>query len=77
MAGRNGVDKAENLVTAMEEALRAAEESADAANLLALELAIGSFEAGLACSDRLVRAAEYAVGATARMCRLVRSAGHF
>lgn len=71
------MDKAENAVTAMEEVLRAAEESADAANLLALELAIGSFEAGLACSDRLVTAAEHAVGATARMARLMGPAGTF
>lgn len=69
--------KADSVVTAMEEALRAAEESADAANLLALELAIDSFEAGFACSDRLVRTAERTVGATVRMSRLVRSAGHF
>lgn len=71
------VDKADNVATALEEALRAAEESADAANLLALELAIGSFEAGLACSDRIVRTAERSVGATARMSLLVRSAGHY
>uniref|UniRef100_A0A831TZ62 Chemotaxis protein n=1 Tax=Geobacter metallireducens TaxID=28232 RepID=A0A831TZ62_GEOME len=71
------MDRAENVAAATVEALRAAEETADAANLLALELAIGSFEAGLACSDRLVMAAEHAVGATVRMARLVRSAGHF
>ena len=71
------MDKAETMVTAREEVLRSAEKAADAANLMALELAIGSFEAGLACSDRLVTAAEHAVGATARMALLMRSGDHF
>ncbi len=76
-AGRIVVNKAEITVTGLEESIRAVEESADAANLLAMELTIGGFEAGQACTDRLVQAAEHAVRATARMARLMGPAGTF
>lgn len=74
------MNKAEMTVTGMEEMLRAVEESADVANLVALEMAIGSFEAGEGgppCSDRLVKSADCAVRATADMARLMRSSGLF
>lgn len=76
-AGRVFVNRAEISVTGMDEAIRAVEESADAASLLAMELAIGSFEAGAACTDHLVKTTEHAARAAAEMARLVRSTGLF
>lgn len=71
------MNNADITVTGLEEAIRAFEESADAANLLAMELTIGSFEAGQACTDCLVKAAEHAAQATAHMARLRGPAGPF
>gem|GEM_PF-2700420 len=74
------MNTSEITMTGMEKVLRAVEDSADAANILALEMAIGSFEAGddgPACTDRLLKTADCAVRATGDMARLMRSAGLF
>lgn len=70
-------------VKGMDEVLRTVEESADATNLLVLEMALGRFdtqpsgEEGAAAGEQLVQAADRAARATAEMARLMRAAGLF
>nr|WP_246551554.1 hypothetical protein [Geobacter hydrogenophilus] len=63
----------------MEEVLRTIEESADTANLLALEIAIEGWETAPVRQrdDQLAEAADRAVRATADMACLLRSSGLF
>ena len=68
-------------VKEMGEMLRAVEEAADAANLMALEMVLGRFESesfrdgrGVA-DEQVARAVDHAERATAGMARFMRSAG--
>ncbi|MBT0893683.1 chemotaxis protein [Geobacter hydrogenophilus] len=77
--GRELVNKAGATVRGMEEVLRTIEESADTANLLALEIAIEGWETAPVRQrdDQLAEAADRAVRATADMACLLRSSGLF
>lgn len=76
--GRRFVNVAEVSETDQLELLHTAEELIDAANLMALDMALDSLEAAgnrPVCTDCLVQAAERAVRATGEIARLAGAAG--
>lgn len=76
--GRRFVNVAEISDTDQMELLHTAEELIDAANLIALDAVLDSFENAVnepACTDCLVQAAERAVCATGDIARLAGAAG--